>query len=112
MPSELSLGEVNEEAGTPLTLHGQGLSHTADAGLPGRGEGREPRGSRGPASNPAVPSYSLQQESMERMGHSPALPDSTSHSQTSQFPFLENGANADFPALLGAPDEIIYENTL
>lgn len=60
---------------------------------------------------------------MERMVHSVALPlpDSTSHWLTPDKtlplsehmpPSLENGANAYFPGLLGAPDEIIYENTL
>lgn len=49
------------------------------------------------------------------------LPDSTSHWLTSDKtvplsahlpPPLENGATAYFPGLLGAPDEITYENTL
>lgn len=61
---------------------------------------------------------------MERMAHGTVLPlpDSTSHRLTSDktFPLsahmppppLENGAIAYFPGLLGAPDEIIYENAL
>lgn len=60
---------------------------------------------------------------MERMAHGTVvpLPDSTSNRLTldKTFPLsahmpppLENGAIAYFPGLLGAPDEIIYENAL
>lgn len=121
MPSELSRGKLNEEAGTLLTPHRQGLSHKADAGLPAWEWRGENPGAAEVWFEPPLNSCSLQQDGMERMAHCTTLLDSTSYRLTSDksFPLsghmpppLESGAHAYFPGLLGAPDEIIYEHAL
>lgn len=114
MPLELSLGKVNEEAGTLLTLQRQGLSHTQSRCRPAwevRGESPgaaevsfQPcfeflfRAAGQPGKNGTRGSSPLFNKSVPLPGHMP--------------PSLENGAKADFPGLLGAPDEIICESTL